>query len=99
MPALFYASTPASHTRANASLCMYPSSVAPTAFLLWNHPSTLSLVIRLLRRMIPCEEINTELSMERYVDLLGNLHNGTPLILLLFGVYWFLYDKDGILPT
>lgn len=93
MPALQH------HTHTNPSLCMYPSSVAPTAFLLWNHPSTLSLVIHVLRRVIPCEEINTELSMERYVDLLGNLDDGTPWILLLVGVYWFLYDKDGILPT
>jgi hypothetical protein len=73
--------------------------VAPLAFLLWNHPSTLALVVHVLRRAVPCEEIKGALHLERYVGFLGNIVDETPLVLFLVGVYWFLYDKDGILPT
>ncbi|KAG6371148.1 hypothetical protein JVT61DRAFT_9919 [Boletus reticuloceps] len=45
------------------SLCMYPP-VSPLAFFLCNHPSTLNIIIHVLRCTLPCVEISMELSME-----------------------------------
>ncbi|KAG6374250.1 hypothetical protein JVT61DRAFT_4264 [Boletus reticuloceps] len=87
------------HTDAYPSLCMHPTSVAPLAFLLWNEPSTLGLVVHALRRVISYDLVDVvEFSLPGYVNFLATIVDKTPMILLLVGVYWFLYDQNGILP-
>lgn len=79
--------------------CVYPSNVANLAFLIWNHPSILCLIAHVLHRILPCEEIEGILHLERYVQFLGNIVDEKPLLLFFIGVYWFLYETDGVSPT
>lgn len=86
------------HTETH-SRCIYPFSVTRLAFLLWNHPSILTLLTRVLHRVVPCEEIEGVLPLERYVQFLGSIIDDKPLLLFLVGIYWFINESEGVVPS
>ncbi|KAG8215813.1 hypothetical protein J3R82DRAFT_7742 [Butyriboletus roseoflavus] len=61
------------HTDRYPSICMYPMSIAPLAFLLWNNLSILALVVCVLCQIVPYEDIEGELELDHYTNFWGVL--------------------------
>lgn len=76
----------------SGNVCQYPKAVSTIAFFLWKHPDTLHLVLRILARMFSLEIPQTSLSIDRYVDVLAVRAEKVPLLVLVIGLYWHLYD-------
>lgn len=80
--------------RDSHTVCRYPDVVSTVAFFLWNHPPTLELVLHILVRTFSLEIPQTGLSMDIYVDVLAVRVEKVPLLILVIGLYWHLYDKN-----